>query len=152
MKWLYNNSEIDNISQLPDSAFGFIYITTHIPTQQKYLGKKFLIYNKKKKLTKKELSEQTGRGRKPTHKKIQVESDWKSYYGSAGYIKQLLSQNKHNEFKREIIDIGYNKKHLTYLECRYLFANKVLESPDEWLNDNILGKFFSDDIISLKDK
>jgi len=28
--WLYNNNEITSIEELPQDAFGFIYITTHI--------------------------------------------------------------------------------------------------------------------------
>ncbi len=38
---------------------------------------------------------------------------------------------------------------LTYLECKYLFQYEVLEKPDEWINDNILGKFYSKDFVSV---
>ena len=68
--WFYNDKEIHGIEDMPEGAFGFIYETTHIPTGKKYIGKKSLMYNRKKKLTKKELAEQTGPGRKPTHKQI----------------------------------------------------------------------------------
>ena len=54
MKWLYKNKEINEISDLPNNAFGFVYQTTHLPTSKKYIGKKSLIYNLKKKLGKKE--------------------------------------------------------------------------------------------------
>ena len=54
MKWLYKNKEINEISDLPNKAFGFIYQTTHLPTNKKYIGKKSLMYNLKKKLGKKE--------------------------------------------------------------------------------------------------
>ena len=53
MKWLYNNKEINDIADLPQEAFGFIYETTHTPTGKKYIGKKSLMYNLKKKLGKK---------------------------------------------------------------------------------------------------
>ena len=76
--WFYNDKEIYGIKDMPKDVFGFIYETIHIPTGKKYIGKKSLMYNQKKKLTKKELAEQTGPGRKPTHKQIQVESDWKT--------------------------------------------------------------------------
>ena len=49
-----------------------------------------------------------------------------------------------HELKREIIAIATDKKHLTYLECKHQFALGVLESS-EYLNDNILGKFFDKD-------
>ena len=50
MKWLYNKKEINDIADLPEGAFGFIYQTTHIPTGKKYIGKKSLMYNLKKKI------------------------------------------------------------------------------------------------------
>ena len=52
--WYYLDKQVSEISDLPINAFGFIYQTTHIPTGKKYIGKKSLIYNLKKKLGKKE--------------------------------------------------------------------------------------------------
>ena len=52
--WYYQKELINEISDLPKGAFGFIYQTTHLPTGKKYIGKKSLIYNLKKKLGKKE--------------------------------------------------------------------------------------------------
>jgi hypothetical protein len=145
MKWLYNKNEINEIADLPQGTFGFIYQTTHVSTGKKYIGKKSLMYNKKKKLTKKELLEYAGKkGRTPTHIRVQKESDWKTYYGSHHLIKEYLKGGFEHELKREIIAIATNKKHLTYLECKHQFALGVLESS-EYLNDNILGKFFDRD-------
>ena len=36
----------------------------------------------------------------------------------------------------------------TYYEAKYLFMNEVLENPQEYLNDNILGKFYTKDLAS----
>ena len=143
--WYFLDKQIDEISDLPEGAFGFIYQTTHIPTGKKYIGKKSLMYNRKKKLTKKELLEYAGKkGRTPTHIRVQKESDWKTYYGSHHFIKEMLKTGGEDEFSREILKIAYNKKQLTYLECKYQFTLGVIESS-EWLNDNILGKFFDKD-------
>ena len=38
-----------------------------------------------------------------------------------------------------------NKKHLTYYEAKFLFIKEVLEKNDEYINDNILAKFYSRD-------
>lgn len=149
MNWLYEGKEIQNIEDLGESVFGFIYITHHLLTNKKYLGKKSLFHNVKKKLTKKELAEQTGPGRKPTTIVIQKESDWKKYYGSEEFIKQKIKENKQVEFTREIIQLVPNKKLLTYYECKYQFVYGVLES-EEWLNTNILGKFYSKDFALQK--
>ena len=141
--WYYLNKQINEISDLPENAFGFIYKTTHLPTNKKYIGKKSLIYNLKKKLGKKELKalRLEGRiGRLPTHKQIQKESDWKTYYGSHIFIKEANKE----DLKKEILEIAYHKKDLTYLECKYQFTLGVLESRS-YLNDNILGKFFDKD-------
>jgi hypothetical protein len=145
--WLYKNKVIEKIEDFPENTFGFIYITTHIPSGISYIGKKSLYHNIKKKLTKKELAEQSGPGRKSATKTVSKESDWKTYYGSAKPILGLLKENKHEEFKREIIKIATSKKLLTYYECKYLFHYNVLEYPLEYFNDNILGKFFAKDFL-----
>jgi hypothetical protein len=129
-------------------TYGFIYITIHEPSGKSYLGKKVLYHNVKKKLTKKELAEQTGRGRKPTTVTTQKESDWKTYYGSAKPILELIKQGKQKDFSRKILCMVNNKKLLTYYECKYLFQLGVLENSDEWINDNILGKFFRKDFVT----
>jgi hypothetical protein len=142
--WLYNNEVVETIEDIPANTFGFIYITTHIPSGISYIGKKSLYHNVKRKLTKKELAEQTGRGRKSTTETIQKESDWKIYYGSEDFIKQRIKEKKQDEFKREIIHFVENKKMLTYFECKYQFMYGVIEN-ENYLNSNILGKFYKKD-------
>jgi len=149
--WLYNNNEITSIEELPQGAFGFIYITTHIPSGVSYIGKKSLYHNIKRKLNKKELAEQTGRGRRPTTQVVSKESDWKTYFGSAKPIQEIIKDGRIDEFERQIIQVVNNKKLLTYYECKYLFKYGVLEHPLEYFNDNILGKFFTRDFGILKE-
>ena len=144
--WLYNNTPINTIEDIPQDAFGFIYITTHIPTGKRYLGKKSLYHTTTKKLGKKELAEQpVTRGRAKTTKQVTKESDWKTYYGSEEYIKLAIKNKLHHEFTREIIHFVSSKKLLTYYECKYQFIYGVLES-DEWMNTSILGKFYAKDL------
>jgi hypothetical protein len=145
--WLYQNKEIHSLEDLPQDTYGFIYIVTHLPSGKSYIGKKSLFHNVKKKLTKKQLTEQTGRGRKPTTEVIQKESDWKTYYGSAKPILDLIKEGKQEEFTREILQLVPNKKLLTYYECKFLFMLGVIEQQDGYFNDNILGKFFRKDFI-----
>jgi hypothetical protein len=143
--WLYKEQVINSIEEMPQGTFGFIYMTTHKPSGVSYIGKKSLYHNVKRKLTKKELAEQTGRGRKPTTQVVQKESDWKTYYGSTKQIVELIKGGKQEDFTREILQFVFNKKLLTYHECKYLFSYGVLENPDKWMNDNILGKFYTKD-------
>jgi len=142
--------EYISIEDFPNGTFGFIYKVTHIPSNLSYIGKKSLYHNIKRKLTKKELAEQTGRGRKSTTQIIQKESDWRKYFGSAKPILELIKNGKQNEFKREIIHLCYSKKSLTYFECKYLFQYGVLEEPEKWFNDNIQGRFFPKDLEIVK--
>lgn len=145
MNWLYQGQEIKDISQFPKDTFGFIYKVTHHPTGKKYIGKKVLYHNQKRKLTKLDLELFVGKGRKPIHKIVQKESDWKTYYGSQKDIKQLISEGNQNDFTREILQLVNDKKLLTYYETKYLFVHEVLESSGEYFNDNILGKFYRKD-------
>ena len=143
--WLYKNKEIKSLEDLPIEVFGFIYITTHIPTGNKYLGKKSLHHTTNVKLGKKELANTPiTRGRTKLTKQVIKESDWKTYYGSEDFIKQKIKDKNHHEFTREILHLVNNKKLLTYFECKYQFQLNVLESRD-WLNSNILGKFYKKD-------
>jgi len=143
--WLYKGKVINSIEDMPQGTFGFIYITTHKSSGVSYIGKKSLYHNVKRKLTKKELAEQTGRGRKPTTQVVQKESDWKTYYGSTKQIVELIKGGKQEEFTREILQFVSSKKLLTYYECKYLFKYGVLEQPNYYFNDNILGKFYTSD-------
>jgi hypothetical protein len=143
--WLYNDKEVSSLEDFPADTYGFIYQVTHVPSGFSYIGKKVLHHNVKKKLTKKQLAEQSGRGRKSTTEVIQKESDWKTYYGSAKPILELLKNSRQDEFERIILKLVPSKKLLTYYECKYLFTMGVLEDPEKWYNDNVLGKFFRKD-------
>ena len=134
--WLYKNKEINSIEDMPTDTFGFVYLVTHTPSGKKYLGKKQLISNRT-------LPPLKGQKKK---RKIQKESDWKTYYGSQTEVKQLVKESQDKlEFVREIIIFTSTKKQLTYFETKLQFVNEVLEN-DEYLNSNILGKFFRKDL------
>ena len=143
--WKYNNEEISDISEIPYGAFGFVYEVLHKPSGKKYIGRKQLISVITKALGKKELAEITDK-RASKKKKVQKESDWKTYYGSHSEIKQLIKEGKQEEFERKILEFAFAPKHLTYLETKYLFSLGVLENGDVYFNDNILGKFFRKDL------
>ena len=151
MNWIYKTIPMEDITQFPENTFGFVYMTTHKPTGKSYIGKKVLFHNQKKKLGKKELAALAGIvGRRPSYKLVVKESDWKTYYGSQTDIKQLLLEGKKDEFERIILKVVETKKQLTYFEIKYQMLYQVLEKPDEFFNDNILGKFFTRDLINIE--
>ena len=150
--WLFKEKVIESIEEMPQDTYGFIYLVTHLPSNRKYIGKKVLYFERNVKIGKRELQalkeERKAKGisgRPPSKKKVVKESDWKTYYGSQAEIKELVKNGKESDFKREILKFVNNKKHLTYVECKYLFIYEVLENNDEYINDNILAKFYSRD-------
>ena len=150
--WLFKEKVIESIDEMPQDTYGFIYLVTHLPSNRKYIGKKVLYFERNVKIGKRELQalkeERKAKGmggRPPSKKKVVKESDWKTYYGSQAEIKELVKDGKESDFRREILKFVNNKKHLTYFECKYLFIYEVLENNDEYINDNILAKFYSRD-------
>ena len=149
--WIHKNQVVLSVNDMPEGTYGFIYMVSHIPTGKKYLGKKVLYFERTKKLSKKELmalkeerKEQGIGGRVPLKKKVITESDWKTYYGSQKEILELVKEGNQEDFKREILQYVPDKKQLTYFECKYLFIKEVLEHQ-EYINDNILAKFYRKD-------
>jgi hypothetical protein len=145
--WKYKGKLVTDITDMPEGTYGFIYQITHKSTGKKYIGKKVLSFERTKKLTKKELAEHTGKGRKPTTKKVQSESDWKTYFGSNKEFLELIKAYGEQHFEREILEYVPSKKLLTYFECKYLFSVGAIEPNSLYYNDNLLGKFFRKDFL-----
>ena len=150
--WWYQGRMITDISDMPKGTYGFIYETKHIPTGIKYIGKKVLFFERNKRLGKRALEElrlerkEKGiGGRTPAKKKIITESDWETYYGSQKEILKLVREGEPKDFTRTILEFVPTKKLLTYYECKHLFINEVLETRDNYINDNVLGKFYRKD-------
>ena len=153
--WWYEGKIITDISDMPENTYGFIYEVLHKPTDRKYLGKKVLFFERNVKIGKREteaLKEERKAkgigGRVPAKKKVIKESDWKDYYGSHKDIVLLVKEGKQFEFERKILTFVPNKKLLTYYECKYLFIKEVLEERNNYINDNILGKFYKKDFVN----
>lgn len=137
---------IDNPNFVIDDFVGYVYVTTHLPTGRKYIGKKQFFHTTTKKLGKKELLEiPVTKGRRPTKKSVTKESDWKTYYGSATEIKLC----KPEEMMRHVLKLCRTKKELTYYEAKYLFQYDVLQDRN-YINDNILGKFYTKDLMEAR--
>ena len=146
MNWIYKQKDMETISDFPDNTHGFVYRIVHKPTGKIYIGRKILQNTTKVKLGKKELKELAGViGRRPTYKMAVKESNWKTYWGSNKYMKELYKTEPKENFDRQIIICAPTKKLLTYYELKYQILYEVLEKPDEFFNDNILGKFFTKD-------
>ena len=102
--WIYNN---EVFTEPDDNTFGFVYRITNTIDNRMYIGKKFF-WNSRTKIT--------TVNKKKKKKRIRVESDWKTYYGSS---KELLTDvEKHGtiSFNREIIRLCISKSECSYWE------------------------------------
>ena len=147
--FIYENGavkEYDSVDRFPENCVGFVYKITNIKTGKFYIGKKSLYSNIRKKLTKKELAELSGPGRKPTKKLVTSESNWLVYWGSNKGILQEIKEEGTDSFRKEILKFCFNKKQLTYWEVHYQCINEVLLT-DKSYNDNVLAKFFRKDLV-----
>lgn len=142
-----NIQEYDNISKFPVGCVGFVYKITNIKTGKFYIGKKSLYSNTKKRLTKKELAELEGPGKKPVFKRVIKETNWLEYWGSNKTLLEELKADGSAHFRKEILQLCYNKKQLTYWEMHHQCVQGVL-TTDKSYNDNILAKFFRKDLIN----
>jgi hypothetical protein len=137
--------EYNNIEDF-EGAYGFIYKITHKETGKFYIGKKQLIFKRKKKLGKKELAGiEIKPGRRPTSKLVESESDWLTYWGSSKELCEVLKKQGHDKFERVIIQLAYTSKLLTYYEAMYQMKYDVLQIDS--YNHNILGKIHRKDFL-----
>ena len=134
------------LEDFPSDTEYFVYIITNKKTGQYYIGKKALRFNRKKKLTQKELLEYEGkRGRKPKTRLVTTESDWKNYYSSNDQLKKDVIELGEENFDRKILKLCPNKKLSTYYETYYQFEKECLKDPLSY-NSNILGTFYRKDL------
>ena len=112
--WLYNNIPFEEI---PETAYGYVYLITNTVTGRKYIGKKLFWFRKTKQV----------KGKK---KRIKVESDWRDYWSSSDEVKKDVEIVGSDKFIREILHICPNKGSCNYLEAREQMDRRVLETDD----------------------
>lgn len=141
MEWVYQSKKINSIQELPEKSIGFIYCL-YYEDGTKYIGKKTLYSSYKleplksgKQRDNSTFINKNKNGKRVQFELVQKESNWKTYEGS---IKKEI---KSNLIKKEILEFAFTKLELTYLEVKHQCINDVLRS-EEYLNDNILGKFY----------
>lgn len=114
----------------PDGAVGFIYVITRIDSGRQYIGKKLLKFAKTKVV----------KGKK---KRLQVESDWKEYYGSNSELQEEVKIFGSDKFKRQIIKFCYSKTECNYVETEEIFKRNALKSDNfynSWVTCKITKK------------
>ena len=133
MPWIYQGQSVEEI---PEGAYGFVYIITQISTGKKYIGRKFFTKAGYKTVNKK-------------RKKIRVESDWKEYYGSSPSLAKALEEHGKEDFSREIVRICYNRSECSYYESKLIFEHDAILSED-FYNDWVSVKISSVHVNAVK--
>jgi hypothetical protein len=130
MTWYYKDIEV---TELPDTCVGFVYLITNLTNDRKYIGKKLAKFSKTKIKT---ITLKSGEKKK---KKIKskVDSDWLEYYGSSIELSLDVSTLGQDKFKREILYFCSSKAASSYLEAKEQMLRNVLESND-YYNNNIM--------------
>lgn len=138
MSWLYNGTEFTQIN-IPEKAVGFVYHMSVIlnGNTYAYIGKKNFFANIKKPMGKKALAMSTDKRLKKYTRELKP--NFENYYSSNQQLKEAHKAGC--KIKREILVICYSATELTYQEVKHQFAYSVLEK-EEFLNGNILGKFY----------
>jgi len=139
--WKYEGKLITELSDIPEDALGFVYEITAV-NGKKYIGRKILYTNRKRRFGKKESALITDK-RKKLYEMVKKESDWRTYTGSNKVLNEDIANGM--EFTKRILYFAFAKKQLSYLETRELFERRVLETVDEYYNSNINGTYFKKD-------
>ena len=85
-----------------ENKYGFIYITTNLINNKKYIGQK----------------------------KLDNGSRWKSYLGSGVHLQKAIKKYGKENFKREIIDYANSLEELNVLERYYIEKYNAVESKE----------------------
>jgi hypothetical protein len=125
--WLYNGKEISD-DEIEGYA-SFVYIITNLENNKRYIGKKIFKSIQRKKVK--------GKTRK---KKVEKESDWKSYYGSNLVLLGDVEKLGSDRFRREIVKLCKTRGTASYWEAKLQMQHEVLENPDLFYNEWIMVK------------
>ena len=138
MSWLYKGVEFTQ-TNIPEGAIGFVYHMSVIlnGNTYAYIGKKNFFANIKKPMGKKALAMSTDKRLKKYTRELKP--NFENYYSSNQQLKEAHKTGC--KIKREILVICYSATELTYQEVKHQFKYEVLEK-EEFLNGNILGKFY----------
>lgn len=126
--WIYQGKPF----QLPEDHewYGFVYLITNKHDGRKYCGKKFFW-------------SRTTRVKNKKRKKVLIESDWKTYFGSNNQLKEDVANIGADVFIREILHLCRSKSECAYLEAKEQFDREVLLSKEyynSWISLKITKK------------
>jgi hypothetical protein len=121
--WLHHDSPFEPIELDPKKIYGFVYLIENLVNGRKYVGKKLFFFKGFKTVKKKK-------------KRILVESDWKTYYGSSNALQKDIDEIGKINFRRTILHLCTSKSECSYLEMKEQVERNAILS-DGYYNDQI---------------
>lgn len=109
MTWLYENKEFE----YTDDWYGFVYLIENTKNGKKYIGRKYLT----------KAATKTVKGKR---KKIRVESDWDTYYGSSPSLRADVELFGKENFKRTILRLCKSRGECNYWEAKLIFETDAV--------------------------
>ncbi len=141
MTWHYKGIEWQPPEEFsPNDAYGFVYLITNRATGRKYVGKKFFWSKKTLPITK----------TRKRRKRLLVESDWRTYYGSNKHLNEDVQKQGEDMFHREILHLCKTKGECSYMETKEQFDREVLLT-DDYYNGIISCKIGGQTVKYLKE-
>lgn len=137
--WHYEGKEWSPPEEFsPDDVYGFVYLITNLKDQRKYVGKKFFWSQKTLPITK----------TRKRRKRLKVESDWRTYWGSNKHLVKDVEEQGHEHFTREILHLCKTKGECAYYEAKEQFEREVLLT-EEYYNGIISCKIGGQTVKNL---
>jgi len=137
--WLYQGVEWQPPEEFShEDVYGFVYLITNNKDNRKYVGKKFFWSQKTLPITK----------TRKRRKKLKVESDWRTYWGSNKHLVIDIEEHGSENFSREILHLCKTKGDCAYMEAKEQFAREVLLT-EEYYNGIIACKIGGQTVKNL---
>jgi hypothetical protein len=117
-------------SEFPPKAVGFVYIITRKSDGKFYIGKKKANFKRTKQI----------KGKK---KKYEVESDWRTYFGSNTELQNDVLTLGADQFERKILHVCFSLSECSYRETEEIFKHECLLREDcynSWVSSRITKK------------
>jgi hypothetical protein len=113
--WIYKGNPFTE--DMIGDSYGYVYRITNTLTNKHYIGRKF--FTKAKTLR-----------RKKRNKKLRVQSDWQTYWGSNDQLLSDIQQLGEDHFTKEILHLCTSRGECTYWENYEIFASHALLSSN----------------------
>lgn len=139
MSWIYKDKPINSHDDLLPECTDFVYMITYV-SGKKYIGKKMVKTMRRLKATKAQLAIRKNYKR--------VEEKHLPFVDYVGSSKETFGEVVAT---KEILYQCSTKKAATYIEAGILFNESAIFG-DEYLNLNISGRFFDNDLDGLLDQ